>query len=110
MKRLLMFILMILCARMAVAQQVNHGLSDYQLRLQPNPASRYVEVHFVVPAGMASIALFNVLGQKVKPVMQVYSEGDETSIPLDLNGLPHGVYLVRVQYAGQAAIRRLTIQ
>ena len=109
MKRLVQMLVMFF-GMQAVQAQTPQRLADFQLRLQPNPASRYVEVHFVVPAGIASVELFNVLGQKIKPAMQVSTSGGETSLPMDLSGLPHGVYLVRVHYENQSAIRRLTVQ
>lgn len=109
MKRMVLMFVMILGIQAAKAQ-AQQQLTDFQLRLQPNPASRYVEVHFVVPAGLASVELFNVLGQKIKSAMQVNTTGGETTLPMDLNGLPHGVYLVRVLYGNQSAIRRLTVQ
>jgi hypothetical protein len=109
MKHLLLMLLFMAGMHAAKAQEPQK-LADFQLRLQPNPASRYVEVHFVVPAGIASVELFNVLGQKVKPAMMVNTSGGETFLPVDLFGLPHGVYLVRVQHGNQSAIRRLTVQ
>lgn len=109
MKRLFMMLVMIFGIQ-ATKAQVPQQLADFQLKLQPNPASRYVEVHFVAPAGWASVTLFNVLGQKIKQVAQVNASEGEIILPLDLSGLPHGVYLVRVQHGNQYAIRRLTVQ
>ncbi len=109
MKRLLLIIVFMAGMRTTQAQTVQQ-YADFQLRLQPNPAVRYVEVRFVVPAGTATVAIFNVLGQKIKPAVQVNTTGGETTLPMDLSGLPHGVYLVRVQHGNQSAIRRLTIQ
>jgi hypothetical protein len=80
------------------------------LQLQPNPAHHYATAHFEVPAGTGSVSLFNLVGQKIRPSIPFTSEGGSGSVVLDLNGLPAGVYLVRLQQNQQMAVRRLTVQ
>jgi hypothetical protein len=84
--------------------------ADLQLQVQPNPAHHYATAHFEVPAGRGSVSLFNLVGQKVRPSVPFTSEGGSGSVVLDLNGLPAGVYLVRLQQNQQLAVRRLTVQ
>lgn len=110
MKKLWIPLLFLLQIPVSRAQQVNPVPADFQLRLQPNPAAHYVQVTFILPSGTGALDLFNVLGQKVKSTVIINSGGGEISVPMDLNALPRGVYLVRVSHGTQAAIRRLTVQ
>lgn len=106
-KWMMLLLLMGLGAAIQAQQPV---AADLQLQLQPNPAHHYATAHFEVPAGAGSVSLFNLVGQKVRPSIPFTSEGGSGSVVLDLNGLPAGVYLVRLQQNQQMAVRRLTVQ
>ena len=73
------------------------------LKVFPNPASE----QFNVTCGeeMQSLALFNPTGQRVR---QMESCGSEAQIPL--SGLPHGLYLLRVQTASGSAVRKVVVE
>lgn len=78
-----------------------------QIKVYPNPASNYVQVD--VPAEMeGNLSLLSASGQMVRSVQ---SADGETSISMDIQDLPKGVYLVRwVQSDEQTVVKKLIVQ
>ena len=77
--------------------------AESTLRVFPNPASEQLNV--TCGDEMRSIALFNPTGQRVR---QMEPCGNEAQIPL--SGLPHGLYLLRVETAGGTAVRKVVVE
>ena len=73
------------------------------LKVFPNPAS--VQLNVTCGEEMRNIALFNPTGQRVR---QMEPCGSEAQIPL--SGLPHGLYLLRVQTASGSAVRKVVVE
>ena len=73
------------------------------LKVFPNPASEQLNV--TCGEEMQSLALFNPTGQRVR---QMEPCGMEVQIPL--SGLPHGLYLLRVQTASGSAVRKVVVE
>ncbi|GIV57184.1 MAG: hypothetical protein KatS3mg042_0097 [Rhodothermaceae bacterium] len=74
------------------------------ITVYPNPATTYV--HVVAPAAPRQVlSLYNVLGQRVRHLTLA---GPETR--LDLDGLPPGVYLLRLERDGRPATRHILVK
>ena len=72
------------------------GNTKHPLKLYPNPARDYVQVK-VVPGLEGQLTLTNTLGQ----VVRTSTLSGESSIMLELNGLPAGIYQAQLTQAGQ---------
>ncbi len=82
-----------------------------QVSVFPNPASQAATV--AVPAGLlaqpATLALFNALGQAVR-TLAVPAAPAATRLPLDLRGLPTGVYTLRLATGQGPVTKRLVVE
>ena len=77
----------------------------------PNPFNPRTRMLITLPNnGMVNINVFNLLGQKVvKEIKEYYSAGT-SSIDIELNGLPNGIYFAAVQLDNQyTVIRKLML-
>jgi hypothetical protein len=87
-------------------------VQQVQLRkTYPNPARDHVTVRYAVPpsaGGPARLALFDLLGRRVRTVAAAPGEG-RAKRRLDTSGLASGVYVLRLQAGGTAKTRRLTV-
>ncbi|MEM9681164.1 MAG: T9SS type A sorting domain-containing protein [Bacteroidota bacterium] len=80
-----------------------------EIKLFPNPAKEQATITFdVLERGTVEIALETVLGQKVRYVEAIEAIGN-TSINLDLETLPKGLYLVRLRMNGQQETLKLLL-
>ena len=73
------------------------------VKVFPNPASEQLNV--TCGEEMQSLALFNPTGQRVR---QMEPCGMEVQIPL--SGLPHGLYLLKVETAAGTAVRKVVVE
>ncbi|MBC7775755.1 MAG: T9SS type A sorting domain-containing protein [Phycisphaerae bacterium] len=79
-----------------------------QLRVGPNPASEWVQVEWAAnETNETTVSLLDLSG---KVLQEQTAQGGETSVRLDLQGLPAGVYLVQVAQGGQAEVTKLIRQ
>ena len=82
------------------------------LSIYPNPtADGHLRLRLPDPAaaGTYLVRVANVLGAEVRQTAVRLSPSQEAE--LDLSGLPHGLYLMRLQAAdGTVAVRRVEIQ
>jgi subtilisin family serine protease len=59
----------------------------------PNPVKGVTGIHFTLSEnGFTELALYNVLGNKVKTIVNEFLSGGRYSVVADLEGLPAGVY------------------
>ncbi|MGB3542422.1 choice-of-anchor Q domain-containing protein [Rubrivirga sp.] len=81
------------------------------LPTRPNPVANRATVSFTVAeAGSASVAVYNVLGQRVLTAYQGdAAPGSDLEADLDVSTLAAGVYLVRLESAGQMAVQQITV-
>ena len=80
------------------------------LPARPNPTSGRTTLAFTVPEAAAiRVELYNVLGQRVQTVFDGMSTGGEQTVAFDASRLAAGVYVVRVESAGEQATQRLTV-
>ena len=87
---------------------------DEALRLgtpAPSPASGRSAVSFSVKEPTeTTVALYNVLGQRVKTLFEgTPQEGQSKTVRIRVESLPSGVYFVRLQANGQTRTERLTV-
>jgi len=87
---------------------------DAALRLRapaPNPAAGQASVSFgVKTATTASVALYDVLGQRVMTLYRgTPKAGEMTTVEVRTGPLPSGVYFVRLKAHGQTRTQRLTV-
>lgn len=75
------------------------------LSAHPNPSSGTVLLSLSVPMGRCTIVVLDALGRTVHT-----ANTDQTTVALDLSGLPSGVHIVRVSAAnGSVAQHRIAI-
>jgi len=87
---------------------------DEALRLSapvPNPTSARAAVSFAVKeASETSVALYNVLGQRVRTLYEGTPQAEQAqTVELSVETLPSGVYFVRLQTDGRTRTERLTV-
>ena len=92
---------------------VEVGLNE-ALTLQspmPNPTRVQATVEFgVKEATETSVAIYNVLGQRVKTLYQGTPQANQMrDVTFNAGSLPSGVYFVRMQADGQTRTERLTV-
>ena len=77
----------------------------------PNPVRRTARLQFAVrEAQPVTIAVYNVLGQKVEKLYDARAAAQErTTVTLSARGLASGVYFVRMQAPSATKTRRVTV-
>jgi hypothetical protein len=79
------------------------------LSTYPNPASRRATVRYALPEKQkASIRLYDALGRQVRTVLNEEQAGRHQQT-LDVDGLPSGVYFLRLRADGQTRTQKLTV-
>ncbi len=80
--------------KLVITSQAAGAVSSNSLSLSPNPASNEIVVGFEVPVKVGAIFIYDVSGKLVQAVPEGKdkSEGD---YPMDVSGLPSGMYFVR---------------
>ncbi len=81
------------------------------LQNYPNPFNPSTEIQFsVAEKGQATLEVFNILGQKVATLFDDVAEaGQYYKVQFNAASVASGVYLYRLQSAGQAEVRRLLL-
>ena len=79
--------------------------------MSPNPALSRATLSFTVAeAGAARVEVYNVLGQRVLTAFDgTATPGRSVDVDLDVSALAAGVYLVRLDSAGQTAVQQITV-
>ena len=77
----------------------------------PNPTRGQTTLSFAVKeASETTVALYNVLGQRVKTLFEGTPQaGQLNDVEFDVGGLPSGMYFIRMQADGQTRTERLTV-
>jgi hypothetical protein len=77
------------------------------LTASPNPVRDQLTIHFAAPVtGEVTVTLHDVLGRQVYRRSRFHAEG-QTSLPVDLSGLPGRLYLLRVQHGPEGHTLRI---
>ncbi len=92
-----------------VANEEESAAPTFTLTVAPNPMTEAGTVHFSVPAQTpVRLSVFDVLGREVLPASDaVFGPGSHT-LPLDVRGLPAGVYTLRLVAGDRVETRRFT--
>jgi hypothetical protein len=81
----------------------------FDFNVYPNPAQGVATVAYRVPAGpeAVSLAVYNALGQLVRPVASAVQSGRQQ---VALGQLPAGAYLVQLRVGSQLTSRKIVIE
>jgi hypothetical protein len=78
--------------------------------VRPNPATRDAQVMFSLPSsGPARLELFDPAGRRVRARAWTAPAAGAQVMPLDVDGLPAGVYLLRLAQGARVATTRLAV-
>jgi hypothetical protein len=81
-----------------------------EVAVHPNPVRGTASLVVTLPeAGSVAVAVFDALGRRVWDAAPVRLEAGSHAVPLDVGGLPPGVYLVRVTAGGAAPVTRRVV-
>lgn len=83
--------------------------ASLHMMITPNPSIDTAYVHFAVPEGPATIAVFDARGQQLMEHQVIQRSTGSMSVQLDVSSLPVGQYYVRVSFAAGADIRPLVV-
>ena len=76
----------------------------------PNPFNPSTTIDFELPAtGHVNLDVFNMLGQKVSTLVNGQIEAGSHSIVFDASALPNGIYMYKLNAAGQSQIRKMIL-
>lgn len=86
------------------------GIGALTVTAMPQPASESVYVHYTLPhSGWVSVGVYNYLGQELLAVGSFFRTAGDNSLPVDVSGLPAGVYSVRFVLDGVATVAPLVV-
>lgn len=92
---------------------INNPVNSLLATVYPNPATDNSVLEITVPAtGKVQVDLWNATGQQIKPVFSGNLAKGKHQIILNdkINNLPPGIYLLKVNTAGQSKPVKLMIQ
>ncbi|HRY98596.1 MAG TPA: C25 family cysteine peptidase, partial [Bacteroidales bacterium] len=94
---------------------VGAGLDDLQaasaLSLWPNPARDYLRVAYALEGpAMVRLGLMDLLGQEVRLFRKSMLAPGRYSEQFDLQGLPAGLYLLRMDQGGKTLLQRVVVR
>jgi hypothetical protein len=76
----------------------------------PNPFHRVLAVEFDLPRASAlRLELFDVSGRRVRTIAEAAAPAGRARRMLDAGGLPSGVYVLRLEAAGEVRTRRVVM-
>ncbi len=72
--------------------------NELEARIIPNPvASRALITYTLRSAGNVSVEVWNMMGQRVTTLASGYQTSGEQRVDFDIDGLPSGMYVCRIQ-------------
>ncbi|MFZ0453665.1 MAG: arylsulfotransferase family protein [Ignavibacteriaceae bacterium] len=76
----------------------------------PNPFNPATNIKYEIPKpGLVTIDIFNILGQKVKTLLNKYQNAGRYSIRFDASDLPSGIYFYRLKVNQFTAVKKLVL-
>lgn len=92
-----------------VVSSVPHG-GALAVTVTPQPAGESVYVHYRLPhSGWVSVGVYNYLGQELLAVGSFFRTAGNNSLPIDISGIPAGMYSVRFMLDGVATVSPLVV-
>lgn len=75
----------------------------------PNPSSSLTSISVSMPqSSTVQFKMVNLIGKEVMAQQYAFNKGLNT-IPVNLNGIPNGIYLYTVSYGGHSLTRRMIV-
>lgn len=72
--------------------------NDFNARIAPNPVASRALITYTLPrAGVVSVEVWNMLGQRIVTLASGYQSSGEQRLDFDIDGLPTGMYVCRIQ-------------
>jgi hypothetical protein len=100
-------------ARLGVATEPGSQPGGQVLAVEavhPHPVREAATLRLTIPEGQPyRLRLFDLLGRERAPLANGVAGPGPLAVPLDVRGLPAGVYLVRLEAGGVAHTRKLTV-
>lgn len=85
-------------------------VAGISMNVYPNPMRSEGFVEFDLPeAGYTRISLFNITGQEVSELVNGELFGGSHRIPLEMRGLPGGMYFVKIHYKNEIQTKRINL-
>lgn len=76
----------------------------------PNPASHNTLIPFSIPSqGHATLTLFNIIGYKIKTLLDSNLQSGNYSLDIDVSGLLPGVYLYKLVFDNMEQTRKMIV-
>jgi hypothetical protein len=84
---------------------------DYALEQNyPNPFNPTTTINYSIPqAGAVRIALYDVLGNELKSIVDTYQDAGRYEVLLDASGMANGVYYYRIQSGEFTSTKKLML-
>lgn len=82
-------------------------VTDPSISVIPNPAGDKVDFRLShLPVGELNCCLTDIMGRKVWS-QQLFVRNPEILLPVDLSGLPDGIFFVRIEYSKGTLVRKI---
>ncbi len=76
----------------------------------PNPFNPTTKIKFTIPkAGNVNLAVYNILGQKIRELINGFIQAGKHSFEFNGNNLSSGIYFYRLKENGHALIRKMIL-
>jgi hypothetical protein len=94
-----------------VVQVSTNLISTFELKQNyPNPFNPSTQISFsLAQNGFVTLAVFNLIGQEVKTLINGNMEAGSHSITFDASGLPTGVYIYKLTSPGSTQTKKMMI-
>jgi len=88
-----------------------NDLENASLTIYPNPVSDQATITYSVPAANdITIALFNMLGQEIRPIMNMQAQSAGThTVAFTVDGLNAGIYYCKLSVNNKTIVKKLII-
>ena len=74
----------------------------------PNPFNPSTKIKYQIPnSGFVSVSLYNILGEKIKEVLNDYQTKGSHELNISLIGFSSGIYFCRISYKNETSIIKL---
>lgn len=86
-------------------------VSNYLLQNYPNPFNPSTTINYNIPAeGHVEISVFNILGQKVRELVNEFKHAGSFTVKFEAGDLSSGVYFYILRTGGFVETKKLIIQ
>lgn len=76
----------------------------------PNPARNAADVRFILSEqSNVTLVLYDVRGRRVRVLVDAVMDDGRQEVPIDMSGVPSGVYFLKLESRSGTAVRRMAI-